>query len=948
MSEPAPETFDRDYRGVVEIRIHGVSGTPPNELLNRPIVRRVAGDQSAGFYRPAIDGQMRDHPENSTPDRGPWLEAFSWSGLTSGSASRAFWILLLPFGLINTARFAVPAPAKPNKQGEQGKASRVWATADWFIEVSCRLLAATLTAALVLASCGVGMLTIGARCGDRSAPNQCHGIPTWITDRLTDMGSEWSWIVGMLVPMSVVVLLMLISRRSDHGEALPDQTRNKRRSRSERRSAPPVEPDQYSTFPLAREGVWQSGRYALHQRGVHARVALTVTGVVASWPLTEGHWLRTLLLLTALAATTCDLVLLVWGRSAFDEWDSDPAGTTAPNDSASIPQSSRLRFRSPGLLIHFLGWAAVIGIGLVTTLAVLVGSSLPSADSLVIWYDNWVLWGFRGQLALLVILFGAVAIARWTSVRPQRLFIRGWSCLIIAAAAVLSGAAMSAAVMIAVPAWLAAPGLAIGPSTLGQTMARRASWFGPSVGTSGFAVVAVVAVVLTVIIGCLVLVTIAVWTPNSAGSRIDREHVCEAYGDQQHWDCSGLRRPSNSDPTSAPDVGPVSQVRGIRHARPWDKDTPQVRDRAVKVSKIFWWARRTDYIPATIGLVAGLCALVLAAVLVTDPMRPELFQWKSVSTSSGAYLRPSEVTAAIAWGIWFAVFGLACLVGLSILASRDSSLRRHIGIIWDIASFWPRDTHPLAPPCYNERAIPQLVCRIKWYVDDDSARPAEHRDPGGRVILAGHSQGSVIGVAALMSLPKETRRRVALLTYGSVLSRLYSRFFPYYFGVAELQKVANELRNKSSLPSDGSQSGDSIDQARPKSTVRWRNLFRYSDFLGGRIALKLRADERWERKNQQSSAPASSPDGSDILVGIDVPNEDPLFLAAPGDSIYPEAGRHSRFESDGAFQEEIGELVRMFGNEYLEYDPGSTSPDGEERRAAREADRTRHTASHGR
>ena len=42
----------------------------------------------------------------------------------------------------------------------------------------------------------------------------------------------------------------------------------------------------------------------------------------------------------------------------------------------------------------------------------------------------------------------------------------------------------------------------------------------------------------------------------------------------------------------------------------------------------------------------------------------------------------------------------------------------------------------------------------------------------------------------------ETRRRVALLTYGSPLERLYGRWFPAYFGPAALR----ELQRRDGLP----------------------------------------------------------------------------------------------------------------------------------------------------
>ncbi|NUP81093.1 MAG: hypothetical protein HOV96_26465, partial [Nonomuraea sp.] len=140
------------------------------------------------------------------------------------------------------------------------------------------------------------------------------------------------------------------------------------------------------------------------------------------------------------------------------------------------------------------------------------------------------------------------------------------------------------------------------------------------------------------------------------------------------------------------------------------------------------------------------------------------------------------------------------VVGLVLLGRRtysDSRLRRTIGILWDICTFWPRAIHPLAPPCYSERVIPELVARL------DTLTRGE-RD---RVVLSGHSQGSVLAAALVLQLRPEVAGRVRLLTHGSPLRRLYAAFFPAYFGRAALAAV--------------------------RDTVSWINLYRLSDPIGG-------------------------------------------------------------------------------------------------------------------
>ena len=89
-------------RPVVELRVHGVSGTPPEAVLDAPRVRQVAGDEWARVFR-AIDDDGR---EVGTPDR--VVEALHWGRYTSGSWTFALWLLLVPFGMVNVARFMLP------------------------------------------------------------------------------------------------------------------------------------------------------------------------------------------------------------------------------------------------------------------------------------------------------------------------------------------------------------------------------------------------------------------------------------------------------------------------------------------------------------------------------------------------------------------------------------------------------------------------------------------------------------------------------------------------------------------------------------------------------------------------------------------------------------------------------------------------------------------------
>src|ERR1700757_468441 len=67
-------------RGVTELRVHGVGGTPPDAILGDLAPERVSGDAIAGFYRSS------DHlARPGEADSSRHVEVYSWGGLTSRS-----------------------------------------------------------------------------------------------------------------------------------------------------------------------------------------------------------------------------------------------------------------------------------------------------------------------------------------------------------------------------------------------------------------------------------------------------------------------------------------------------------------------------------------------------------------------------------------------------------------------------------------------------------------------------------------------------------------------------------------------------------------------------------------------------------------------------------------------------------------------------------------------
>ena len=154
------------------------------------------------------------------------------------------------------------------------------------------------------------------------------------------------------------------------------------------------------------------------------------------------------------------------------------------------------------------------------------------------------------------------------------------------------------------------------------------------------------------------------------------------------------------------------------------------------------------------------------------------------------------------------------LVVLARGALKAESARRGLNVVWDVIAFWPRSVHPYVPAPYAQVVVPALVRRICWHLglpdplvdvtpgacdggDGDggyAGEPAPPRSDGDLLVLAGHSQGSLVSLVALLWLPPEARDRVRWLTFGSQLRQQFPRAFPHYVTVPLLRDAAEDHR----------------------------------------------------------------------------------------------------------------------------------------------------------
>ena len=224
----------------------------------------------------------------------------------------------------------------------------------------------------------------------------------------------------------------------------------------------------------------------------------------------------------------------------------------------------------------------------------------------------------------------------------------------------------------------------------------------------------------------------------------------------------------------------------------------------------------------------------------------------------------------VSTGSLLAVLIAGSLVALLRSAYAGSARRREIGSVWDVGTFWPRAAHPLAPPCYAERAVPEVVDRIRELTGripghpDDPTRTSANglTVPAGPVLLTGYSQGSILAPAVVAQLPPDARRDVALLTLACPARRLYGRAFPDFFGPEQLRVLATLMTGK-----DG--------------VRRWTNVVRRSDYIGS-----------WVGRCEPRATTAVAG-----LEDVDKWIDDPVALV-PDDHPRPAIHRHSGWWPD--------------------------------------------------
>lgn len=782
----------------VELRVHGVSGGQAEELLDVEPAVRVGGDRLAGFFR-----WRREADTETVP--GVRREIFAWGNLTSGSSSRALWLLLLPFMLVNVAYWMRPGRMDRAPTGVRRLANNAYGA-------GVRLLALSLTALISLAAAGIGMDLVAWQCAAWQG-EECVRARPW----LAFLGSPSSvlsapgpaLVVGAAVPLAVIVVLWLLSRRTGADYEVVD-------------SAVPPRPG--AAAPLSHTGFWRNSETMARLRSAHVSVALgTVVAsmlipalrhdlgpLAAGPPGGAGPWTVGLALaaLVAVVVTASTLSVLVPG--------------TEPRWNARADRMCRLLRDATAVL-----GLAVVGYTLWPRPEWAADGRMPGSGAVL----NTL---FAAQ-AFLVAMMLAAALVLFLSDRAHGdTAMGGLAGPATAALGALLGGGFSAAVVYQASLLLSGCGSLAAPEVdcLPLSVPTAYSWLQLAFALeAGIALAAVAALALGL----------------RRGTRAQVPRVTEYY------------------------------ARSVRDRRTWEI----ARARAA--------GRMTETLPSVLVAlllpVVALGVLVLYSTLTGELAAGPASAATAVSEASGGSVQAREAAQAVVSGLigTGSILGglaLAALAWIGRSAYRDRPTRQAVGSLWDVGTFWPRVAHPLAPPSYAERAVPQLCARVALMCRE-----------GTDVVLSGHSQGSVLAAATVWQLPTDCLGRVALLTHGSPLDRLYARYFPAYFG----PEPFGDLRERVSA---------------------WHNLWRVTDAIAGPVRVRAPSESTRATRTVEWAEPLPDPRSYDAL---------------PGEARRPEIRGHSHYTADPAYSTALRRvLATMEEAEVRGADPteGAKAPRG--------------------
>ncbi len=778
-------------RRVYELRVHGVSGTPPESILGEATPRQVAGDDAARFFRAAAPVTTLPHPERKLRSR--TVEAFHWGRFTSGGASRALWLLLVPFALLNLSRYMLLG---------KGKIS----------DVVLRLLGVVLTAILVANVVYMSLELVVRQC---VSSDLCLQTNTWL-----DFTKDWTFgavlLLGAAPVTLMIALLWWFGRQTFLHEPKGDM-----------HAWSPKEGS------LRDHAFWHTSPKAPVLRALHVAAACGVAGILYSGTL-KGYasqrppsevWVGllvaggTLLLLTAVAVGA--------GPSAELKKDKNPK-----LDAVRVPWWWAL-----------LKWLSVLYFVVSVGVAAWLQWNVPDKTIMSTPLSGFevVTMALCGLAAVLLIVLFALCLARriWDHAkvmeapRAFRPMWLGMAPFFIAAFATTLAAGFSGGFAYRVADLLGAPtGKPIDTSAV--DMASDTAQWPIKLSAAYWTGVVLWGVLAAAFLVLLLPLAAALARQRTAGVLLLLGSIGAAAAfllpDAPVW---GLPL---AGVALAAGIGVWTfcwrpTKLGVGLDDEYKRDTTNNSDEPVArgINKIAmaWRLARSKYryhwVLGTLCALGGLLVIISGVVALYRMV--DTARFGGDATELPVRLAEHPLGAVGGWVLSGIAAGLV-LIGVE--SWQGQKMRTIVGVVWDLISFWPRYAHPICPPPYGGRAVLAVASRANYLVNGRDPSIQTGEEPV--VVLSGHSQGSVVCAAAVLLLQKETTtednsghcyircddakrtlKGLRLVTYGSQLQWAFARLFPRYLGYAELKEMRTHL--------DG----------------RWRNVHRATDPLGGPV-----------------------------------------------------------------------------------------------------------------
>ncbi|MCW3493874.1 hypothetical protein [Microbacterium sp. SSM24] len=892
-----------------------MSNSPPAEMLESEpdAIERVDGDPLGSFWarkdKAAKDGVTSTH-------------AFSWGAQTrtGGGAlaaiGRAFvhvgWFLLLPYALVNLAYWT-----------REIRYQRDGSTRAWHGDTgsgTVRVFGLVLTLIAVAAFCSVAIDLVAVQCfrGSATEANQvCAALPA-VFDGLRGLDVDSRAALLGLVPVVVILVLYFIARSGRVRFEARVETFGKQIGGQGEKGRP----------LLATRGFWAAARSRDTTEWLHVAgsllLVLFLLAFDASFPkadcigapltkdlsdcLGDPDW-RPLVFVGIAAVGLVFVVIGVIISSSTPLREAEiPTDPSKKVKEAASPDKRNRRKRAYAFVclvygaVGYIVWVALTFtpltdtskvttqfIGLITAPLVLMSAALFLALYAVSWRvrSTW-----RRRTSATVLTLGAVALmlSQVLSDSTQQWMLTGAAVVLVLIHLLLSRTSQ------------ANPGEAKGESDAGELRFR--AWRG-----QGAAVVMLLSLFVSMALSSLLVLGVASWLGTPEPGKTDR--IWRTPGDPlpvTDWDVPDAYErfavllmvvvvailillivaaivvvpklvrftlPTLAWKGKAPKDEGDAESRGGVEAPPVrypDKlvdpeERVRIRATARRSSHLL---HRGEPLFAWIAVLAAVGFFSLSSSIVFDAAKGVLEGW---APGLPAGLRAAATAILVA---------LALAAVAAVVANSATNGDRPLGVFWDVVAFFPRAGHPFAPPCFAERAVPELAEHTRQFLRTSAGDPLK---PRSAVILTAHSMGSTISAATILALRGERfveeppagpqlTDRIALLSYGSQLRGYFSRFFPSVFGYQVLGVpglLAPSLWNPDpwkkqvvaefpapSQPGDETTRAAAKAEAAAKATARqevkthafrkdslawmlgasettlprWRNLWRRTDFLG--------------------------------------------------------------------------------------------------------------------